>query len=141
MDGDTKKQEDSEPKKLYYIFSKDDPHSFIEFVNGRTDIAHIADVETHILVQLEEYDDEYPTRGEGRFFLSGEQEEMQKWIREREEKEIVRFEVQGGAILYAWDRFEEKEEWDWTVVMVIVFFLLSPVWFIAAVILAYLYFF
>ncbi|SEM68311.1 hypothetical protein [Lihuaxuella thermophila] len=137
-----KKTQEDPPKKLYYIFPKDDPQSFIEFTTGRNDLHHIEDVDTHILVQLEEYEDEYSGKGEARFFSFDEREEMEEWIREREEKGVLRFEVQGGMLLFAWDFSDEVEEkQDWIPLLVIMFFLLSPVWFIAAVIFAYLYFF
>ncbi len=73
--------DDNEDKKLYYIFSKKEPQSLLDFTKDRKDISALEDVESHILIILDEFDDDYedknPKTGDIRLFLTEQQEEME----------------------------------------------------------------
>ncbi|MDQ0418955.1 hypothetical protein J2Z48_003160 [Croceifilum oryzae] len=137
--------EDTEDKEIYYIFPKKDPQSVIQFTKGRDDLFDLVDVGTHILVVLEDWGNEYGREGETRFFRSDEQEKLDEWMKGKKEDSILRFEVHEGSLVHAWkiyDVEESKWDWDWAVGFLIWFFvILSPLWFLLAIVLAYLYFF
>ncbi|WP_028777898.1 hypothetical protein [Shimazuella kribbensis] len=128
-------------KRLYYIFPKENPQLLIDFTKDRNDIVYIEDVDTHILVELDD-DEEYSREVEIVFFPENKKTEMEEWIRQKEGEDVKQILVVGGSIFYCLDLlFIEEESGGCLGTIIVLFFIFAPIWFILAIIFIYLHIF